>query len=174
MKLNKFDFEVVDLFQFPTLFTAERIDRELVPDGWYAYDIRHGDDWGTPCTVEKIVKVNHFGTILLPFALDFKDKDYIKIDADDDFGYLSVNISFEEYNKALSKEYEKFKFAWLSNHGYTIYDIINALEELHKDAPETDIPMLFSTIENDIGLNGALYPCYQEWLNNECSSDLFM
>ena len=44
-------------------FTNLRVDRKTVPNGWYAYDIRHGDS-GSFCTIEPYVIVNHAGTFL--------------------------------------------------------------------------------------------------------------
>ena len=56
-------------------FTNCRVDKNAVRDGWYAYDIRHGDE-GDFCTIEKRVVVNHAGTFLCqqPVQLDtFED-----------------------------------------------------------------------------------------------------
>lgn len=52
-------------------FTNCRVNEKTIPDGWYAYDIRHGDD-GDFCTIEKRVVVNHAGTFLCqnPVKLD--------------------------------------------------------------------------------------------------------
>lgn len=52
-------------------FTNARIDRTTLPAGWYAYDIRHGDN-GNFCTIENYVKVNHAGTFVtnLPIAMN--------------------------------------------------------------------------------------------------------
>ena len=44
-------------------FTILRIDRETVPEGWYAYDVRHSAT-GNICAIEKFVAVNHAGTFL--------------------------------------------------------------------------------------------------------------
>ena len=52
-----------------------RVDRDIVPEGWHAYDVRHGDS-GNPCTVEEKVVVNHYGTFLTQQEIDFKGKDY--------------------------------------------------------------------------------------------------
>ncbi len=49
----------------PALLADWRIDASLLPDGLYHYDLRHGEDWGTPITAETYVRVNFFGTILL-------------------------------------------------------------------------------------------------------------
>jgi hypothetical protein len=60
------EYEYVELFGKPALFTNSRIDRATVPDGWYAYDLRGSDyDPGEPVTVELSVTVNHAGTILI-------------------------------------------------------------------------------------------------------------
>ena len=40
-----------------------RINRSYLPEGWYAYDIRHGDS-GTPVTLENMVVVNFYGTFI--------------------------------------------------------------------------------------------------------------
>lgn len=43
-------------------FADIRINRESVPDGWHAYDMRH-DDSGDPCEIKNgYIVVNHFGT----------------------------------------------------------------------------------------------------------------
>lgn len=44
-------------------YTVLRVDRDTVPEGWYAYDIRHGDSGGL-YSVEDFVLVNHAGTFL--------------------------------------------------------------------------------------------------------------
>lgn len=60
------EYEYVELFGKPALFTNSRIDRSTVPEGWYAYDLRGSDyDPGEPMTVEFIVAINHAGTILI-------------------------------------------------------------------------------------------------------------
>lgn len=52
-------------------FTNCRVNKETIPDDWYVYDIRHGDEGGF-CTIEKRVVVNHAGTFLCknPVKLD--------------------------------------------------------------------------------------------------------
>lgn len=64
-------YEGFELFGRDVLFTGARIDRDTLPRGIYAYDLRHGDDDGMPCTLGKHVVVNHFGTVLTnrPFSL---------------------------------------------------------------------------------------------------------
>ena len=58
-------YEHVELFGRPALFTDSRIDRSTVPEGFHCYDLRGSDyDPGKPVTVENQVAVNHAGTVL--------------------------------------------------------------------------------------------------------------
>ena len=65
MDAQKTRFESVEIFGKPAIVTGLRIDRSTIPEGYHAYDIRHGDDWGKPCSVEDRGLVNHYGTIVL-------------------------------------------------------------------------------------------------------------
>ncbi len=78
--LNAMDQEYDPAELMDALFTNFRLDRATVPEGLYAYDIRHNDDGGRAATVEPLVVVNHMGTILIAEPLDFKGKDYIRLD----------------------------------------------------------------------------------------------
>ena len=41
------EFQHIEVFDKPALFTNGRIARDTVPKGWYCYDIRGSDDvWG--------------------------------------------------------------------------------------------------------------------------------
>ena len=68
------EFEQLELFDKPALFTNGRIDRSTVPEGWYAYDFRGSDDDPGELYVieEKPVVVNHSGTALMPEKLEYK------------------------------------------------------------------------------------------------------
>jgi hypothetical protein len=62
---RKEDFEHIELFGKPALFSNSRIDRVTVPGNLYCYDLRGSDnDPGRPVTVENKVGVNHAGTVL--------------------------------------------------------------------------------------------------------------
>lgn len=99
----KEDYEHIELFDEPGLFTNGRIDRETVPAGWYCYDLRGSDDDpGDPTTVEEQVTVNHAGTVLLPKALklnkvDIEGTRYRKIG--EGLNFLDGEITLEEFCK---------------------------------------------------------------------------
>lgn len=58
-------YEHVELFGKPALYTSSRVDRNTVPDGFYCYDLRGSDyDPGKPVTLENWVVVNHAGTVV--------------------------------------------------------------------------------------------------------------
>ena len=78
-------------------FSDMRVEKESVPDGWYLYDFRHGDDMGDLCTLEHSVLVNHGGSFLsetpvLPEdecweLLDLEETNCETADADYSFGW---------------------------------------------------------------------------------------
>ena len=99
----KEDYEHIELFGEPGLFTNSRIDRETVPTGWYCYDLRGSDDDpGDPTTVEEQVTSNHAGTVLLPKALKLNRVDidgtrYRKIG--EGLNFLDGEVTLEEFCK---------------------------------------------------------------------------
>ena len=53
-------YQEIELFGKPALFSNGRIDRDKLPEGLYAYDLRGSDDDpGMPVTLESHVTVNH-------------------------------------------------------------------------------------------------------------------
>ena len=57
-------YDIVCVNECPYMFTNMRIDRDSIPDGLVAYDIRDNDCDGTFAKIQKIVIVNHWGTII--------------------------------------------------------------------------------------------------------------
>lgn len=71
-------FDPIEIFGKPALFTSSRIDRKTIPPGLYAYDLRHGDS-GNPATIEKFVRVNHCGTVILNRPIAMTQGDYRRL-----------------------------------------------------------------------------------------------
>ena len=64
------------------------IKRDTVPDGLYAYDVRHDDECrGIPCEIAPFVMVNHWGTIILAEPLELPDDGRRYIDEETDWDY---------------------------------------------------------------------------------------
>lgn len=84
------------------LFTELRIDKDTVPDGMYCYALRHGDDDGMPCTIERSVKVNYFGAVIVSVPFDFGNEDYISVSYED-FGFTGEHLTVSEYAEKMEK-----------------------------------------------------------------------
>lgn len=54
-------------------FTSLRVNRDTLPEGWYAYDIRHTDT-GAFGTLEPHVWADHMGTLVTQTKVDFGEK----------------------------------------------------------------------------------------------------
>ena len=68
--------------------------------------------------------------------------------------------------------YEIYRLQWMMDHGFTIPDIIKNLESMiEEDANEsgesTGLQSLFQDWEFGIGFDSEIWPCYQEFLENE-------
>ncbi len=89
------EYELVELFNKPGLFTNGRIDRTTVPKGWFCYDLRGSDDDpGEPARLEKSVTVNHAGTVVMPEAIIFpKGNDSLDIQGELNFLGESINLA---------------------------------------------------------------------------------
>lgn len=74
----KEEFEHIELFGNPALFTNNRVAPDTVPENWFVYDLRGGgNDPGIPVALETKVIVNHAGSILTPEQIPFlKGKNY--------------------------------------------------------------------------------------------------
>lgn len=70
--------------------TMERVDRNLLPEGWNAYDVRHGDS-GNPCTIEDRVVVNHYGTFLTQGKIDLGPKGYKSLKGRGGYTYAELD-----------------------------------------------------------------------------------
>jgi hypothetical protein len=77
---RKEDFEHIELFGKPALFSNSRIDRVTVPGNLYCYDLRGSDnDPGRPVTVENKVGVNHAGTVLAIEPVTIPEEGYKRL-----------------------------------------------------------------------------------------------
>ena len=83
---DKEEYDEIELFDKPALFSNGRVDRDKLPEGLFAYDLRGSDDDpGAPVTVENRVVVNHAGSVILSEPLDFGEADYLALGEDMNF-----------------------------------------------------------------------------------------
>ena len=91
-------FESMTINDTPALFTDMRIDRNAVPEGLYAYDIRESDDGGRFATIEPEVMVNHAGTILTREKLVMGENGYVQIEEYGLEDSMTLDEWLAEYN----------------------------------------------------------------------------
>ena len=79
-------YEEITVCGKPALFTSIRIKRDTVPEGLYAYDVRHDDECrGIPCEIAPFIMVNHWGTIILTEPLELPDDGRRYLDEETDW-----------------------------------------------------------------------------------------
>ena len=73
---EKFEVTVGDNF-YEGLFADARIDRNTLPEGWYAYDLREDDEIAKCVEIKNgSIVVNHYGTFLTQKEIiELKEKD---------------------------------------------------------------------------------------------------
>lgn len=84
-------FEKIEVNDTPALFTNLRIDRDTLPKGYHAYDIRSGDR-SDFATIEPFVVVNHTGTILTQQPIKMTQGDYTPIR---DYNFLGETVTIK-------------------------------------------------------------------------------
>ena len=106
------EFQHIEVFDKPALFTNGRIARDTVPKGWYCYDIRGSDDDpGELCYMEENVVVNHAGSVLMPEKLAMPKSGWL--DVRNELGFLDEgNMTLREFCEAHQLPYpaENMKF----------------------------------------------------------------
>ena len=71
----------IELFGKPALLTYSRINRATVPEGWSCYELRGADcDPSEPISVERCVRVNFAGTVLMPDEIELEQDTYRMLD----------------------------------------------------------------------------------------------
>lgn len=89
--------DVIEVLDRRALFSNGRLMPEQIPEGLYAYDLRHSDDGDRFCSIEPKVGVNHGGTVLMRDILDFGESGYIPLDEDTEPNFLGETMTASEF-----------------------------------------------------------------------------
>ena len=89
--------DVIEVLDRRALFSNGRLMPEQIPEGLYAYDLRHSDDGDRFCSIEPKVGVNHGGTVLMRDILDFGENGYIPLDEDTEPNFLGETMTASEF-----------------------------------------------------------------------------
>ena len=99
------EYELIDLFDKPALFTNARITDEDIPKGMYCYHLRHGDDEYFS-TIEKRVTVNHSGSVITKEPIDLGEQGYISFTEDTSPNFTGEIMSLYEFREYESEQKE--------------------------------------------------------------------
>ena len=70
-------FMSVEIFGIPALFTVYPVNRDTVPKGMYAYDLRaKQDNWLEPDRLAQKITTEHYGTVLTASPIDLPESGY--------------------------------------------------------------------------------------------------
>lgn len=109
------DLVFVKVMNKVCLFTESRLDHHEIPDGFFAYDLRHGDeDWSTPCEISPFILVNFYGTVISDKPIpEFEKWDRVgksnkpsidfKPETDWESDIIDGLISDDEYNRLVDE-----------------------------------------------------------------------
>lgn len=97
--------DVVEVFDQTALFSNARIFESQLPEGLYKYDLRQGGEMAF-ASMEKVVGVDHAGTLISSQPFDFADDSCIPFDEDSSPNFLGYDMSLEEYMNASFEQSE--------------------------------------------------------------------
>ena len=95
--LTEEKLDVIEVLDRRALFSNGRLMPEQIPEGLYAYDLRHSDDVDRFCSIEPKVGVNHGGTVLMRDILDFGESGYIPLNEDTEPNFLGETMTVSEF-----------------------------------------------------------------------------
>ena len=99
---NDEQYQEVELFEKPALFSNGRISRDDLPEGVYCYDLRGSDDDpGEPVSVEDRVVVNHAGSVILATPLELPESGYLPLTEENG---LNFNGGFSTLSQFLQEQ----------------------------------------------------------------------
>lgn len=98
------EYELIELFGKPALFTNDRLTDADIPNNLYCYHLRESDDGTQFSTIEPQVKVNHSGSVITDEPIDFGDAGYIEFTDDNYPNFLGNQITFRAY---VEKDFEQ-------------------------------------------------------------------
>ncbi|WP_182464913.1 LPD28 domain-containing protein [Mediterraneibacter gnavus] len=94
-------YEEIEIFDTPALFSAGRIQKDSLPEGFYCYEVPHDDECiGIPCELSSHILVNFWRTVISRVPL-IKEKECRRYIEDEDWGYTgNAEIQLESWIEA--------------------------------------------------------------------------
>lgn len=91
------EYELIELFGKPALFSNSRVTKDDIPMGMFCYDLRESDNGDRFSTIEPKVAVNHGGSIITKEPLEFGKEKIIPLSEDTSPNFLGVQLNIGEY-----------------------------------------------------------------------------
>ena len=93
------DYEPIEFFGKPALFTEERKTDADIPNGLHYYQLRSSDDGSNPyATVEKIVSVNFSGSVITSDPIDLGKNGYVELGEENTPNFIGGDdITLDKY-----------------------------------------------------------------------------
>ena len=89
------DYQLMEVLGVEGVFTNLRIDKESLPEGFYKYALRSGEEEFV-CQICNEVIVNHAGDFITKMPIDLGPEGY-KLLSGDDWGFTGEALDFEGY-----------------------------------------------------------------------------
>ena len=102
---NDEQYQEIELFDKPGLFSNGRIVRDNLPEGVYCYDLR-GSDYapGDPVCVEERVVVNHAGSVLLTEPLDLTENGRLMLSEEEGLNFTGTSSTLSHFLQEQRKD----------------------------------------------------------------------
>ena len=102
---NDEQYQEIELFDKPGLFSNGRIVRDNLPEGVYCYDLRGSDyDPGEPVCVEEQVVVNHAGSVLLTEPLELAEDGRLMLTEEEGLNFVGDFSTLAQFLKEQRKD----------------------------------------------------------------------
>ena len=102
---NDEQYQEIELFDKPGLFSNGRIVRDNLPEGVYCYDLRgSGYDPGEPVCVEEQVVVNHAGSVLLTEPLELAENGRLMLTEEEGLNFVGGFSTLAQFLQEQKKD----------------------------------------------------------------------
>ena len=102
---NDEQYQEIELFDKPGLFSNGRIARDNLPEGVYYYDLRGSDyDPGEPVCVEERVVVNHAGSVLLTDPLELAEDGRLMLTEEEGLNFVGGFSTLAQFLQEQKKD----------------------------------------------------------------------
>ena len=102
---NDEQYQEIELFDKPGLFSNGRIVRDNLPEGVYCYDLRGSDyDPGEPVCVEEQVVVDHAGSVLLTEPLELAENGRLMLTEEEGLNFVGGFSTLAQFLQEQKKD----------------------------------------------------------------------